>query len=122
MSCPACGSIRVTNSIFPGKSYSCADCGYQLTIVSSQPQQMPATYGYGLSGSNPITQVATTHATREEMERAEWDEIQGVMDKISDMHKLMLYATLNRLGFRMEGIEKKIEVLMAEKWKEVKAK
>ena len=80
------------------------------------PPAMP----YFSSYSSPLGIKAAAVLTRDEWEKQEWDSVQKECDRGTELNKLMLYFLLNRQGYRMEGIERRIDVLLAETWKEKK--
>jgi hypothetical protein len=86
--------------------------------VTPQPK-LPPLYNVSPPSNFAMSKaVVEAPQTREEWERKEWDHVRSIIDSETSLHNIMLYATFNRLGLRMEGIEKKIETLLAEKWKE----
>ena len=121
LTCPKCTS-RVLINPKTGIAF-CTSCA----AVQSQPQQIPYA-PYALSMPYNVIPVAQSincatvaePQTREQWERSEWDEVQQSFDKLSERYRLMFYFLMNRHGLRMDGIEKKIDTLLAEKWKERK--
>ena len=129
VTCPKCnsGTAWIVNSATG--DLVCKYCSYawSTTQVAGQgaggPALPPINYNIAPLNYPALTFSQEEPLTREKWERQNWDTAAARAEAGgSEVQKLMLYFVLNRQGLRMDGIEKKIETLLTEKWKEAKPK